>query len=131
MEKQYWLQALSRSFKREANSQPVKSVKLMPQHLIKRMCAADFVRKVAGGCLIIERAGDINKSTAQSLSYIMEHDITGTLYILEDTSKGIKRHLSQMRNLQKNSQKEFQFRFLQMMNLYHLLCHIRLSWGIK
>ena len=30
-----------------------------------------------------------------------------------------------------NSQKEFQFQFLQMMNLYHLLCHIRLSWGIK
>ena len=53
-----------------------------------------LVREVAGGCLIIERAGDINKSTAQSLSYIMEHDITGTLYILEDTSKGIKKALA-------------------------------------
>ena len=40
VEKQYWLQVLSRFFKREANSQPVKSVKLMPQHLIKRMCSS-------------------------------------------------------------------------------------------
>lgn len=52
------------------------------------------VRKITGGCLIIERAGDIDRSIAAQLSFLMEHDITGTLYILEDTSKGIKKALS-------------------------------------
>ena len=52
------------------------------------------VRKITGGCLIIEGAGDIDRSIAAQLSFLMEHDITGTLYILEDTSKGIKKALS-------------------------------------
>lgn len=52
------------------------------------------VRKITGGCLIIERAGDIDRSIAAQLSFLMEHDISGTLYILEDTSKGIKKALS-------------------------------------
>lgn len=52
------------------------------------------VRKITGGCLIIERASDIDRSIAAQLSFLMEHDITGTLYILEDTSKGIKKALS-------------------------------------
>ena len=56
--------------------------------------AQQLVRKISGGCLIIERAGDLDRNTAVSLSFLMEHDITGTLYILEDTSKGIKKALS-------------------------------------
>ena len=52
------------------------------------------VRKITGGCLIIERAGDIDRSIAAQLSFLFLHDITGTLYILEDTSKGIKKALS-------------------------------------
>ena len=54
-----------------------------------------LVRKVSGGCLIIERAGDLDRKTATALSFLMEHDITGTLYIIEDTSKGIKKAMSQ------------------------------------
>ena len=53
-----------------------------------------LVRKVSGGCLIVEKAGDIDRKTAAALALLMDHDITGTLYILEDTSKGIKRALS-------------------------------------
>ncbi len=53
-----------------------------------------LVRKITGGCLIIERAGELERKTAVALSLLMEHDITGTLYILEDTSKGIKKALS-------------------------------------
>ena len=54
-----------------------------------------LLRKVAGGCLIIEKAGDINRSTAVALALLMAHDTNGTLIILEDTSKGIKRALAQ------------------------------------
>ena len=52
------------------------------------------VKKVAGGCLIIESAGKLDKKTMTSLSLVMERDNSGTLYILEDTSKGIKKLLS-------------------------------------
>ena len=54
-----------------------------------------LVRKVSGGCLIVEKAGDIDRKTAASLALLMDHDITGTLYIFEDTSKGIKKAMSQ------------------------------------
>ena len=53
-----------------------------------------IVRKIAGGCLIIESAGRLDRNTIASLSLIMERDNSGTLYILEDTSKGIKNVLS-------------------------------------
>ena len=54
-----------------------------------------LVRKVSGGCLIVEKAGDIDRKTAAALALLMDHDITGTLYIFEDTSKGIKKAMSQ------------------------------------
>lgn len=53
-----------------------------------------MMRKVSGGCLIIERAGDISRNTAVTLALLMKHDTAGTLIILEDTSKGIKNALS-------------------------------------
>ena len=53
---------------------------------IKQLFAA-----VAGGCLIIEKAGDINVESAVTLSLLMENDDTGMLVILEDTKENIKR----------------------------------------
>ena len=47
----------------------------------------------------------------------MEHDITGTLYILEDTSKGIKKALSMDEALHPSSRKRYRFLFLQMIEL--------------
>ena len=78
----------------KGGEQPAGKIGKIDASALYKKDVQQLVRKVAGGCLIIERAGDINKSTAQSLSYIMEHDITGTLYILEDTSKGIKKALA-------------------------------------
>ena len=78
----------------KGGEQPAGKIGKIDASALNKKDVQQLVRKVAGGCLIIERAGDINKSTAQSLSYIMEHDITGTLYILEDTSKGIKKALA-------------------------------------
>jgi hypothetical protein len=51
--------------------------------------------KVAGGCLIIERAGDISTETAVTLSLLLGQDDSGLLVILEDTSKGIRKALMQ------------------------------------
>lgn len=54
----------------------------------------DVVEKVKGGCLIIEKAGDLNQATVYSLALAMEKDTNSTVYILEDTSKGIRKVLA-------------------------------------
>ncbi len=53
-----------------------------------------LLRKLSGGCLIIENAGDITRETAVTLSLLLEQDDSGMLLILEDTTKGIKKALS-------------------------------------
>lgn len=53
-----------------------------------------LLAKVAGGCLIIEQAGEINRETAVSLSLLLEQDDSGMLVILEDSAIGIKKALS-------------------------------------
>ena len=50
-----------------------------------------LLRKVAGGCLIIERAGALTRQTAVTLSLLLEQDSSGTFVILEDTAVGIKK----------------------------------------
>lgn len=46
--------------------------------------------KVAGGCLIIEEAGELSKDIAEKLAALLEKDTQGTLLILEDTRRGIE-----------------------------------------
>lgn len=53
-----------------------------------------LLRKIAGGCLIIERAGELNRESAVTLSLLLEHDNSGILVFLEDSSKGIKKALA-------------------------------------
>lgn len=50
-----------------------------------------LLRKVSGGCLIIEQAGELNLQAELTLSLLMEQNDSGLLVILEDTSKGIKK----------------------------------------
>lgn len=54
----------------------------------------ELLKKVAGGCLIIERAGDLTRESAVTLSLLLASDTSGILVILEDTSLGIKKALS-------------------------------------
>lgn len=54
----------------------------------------ELYRKIKGGCLVIEQAGDMDKESAISLELMMNSDKSGTLIILEDTEAGIKRALS-------------------------------------
>lgn len=61
----------------------------------------DLFKKVRGGCLIIEKAGEINRETAIKMSLQMEQDTAGMLVILEDTKEGIKRALGRDENFAK------------------------------
>ena len=54
---------------------------------------SQIIDKVRGGCLIIEKAGDLNKETAIKLSLLMEQNTDGLLIIMEDTRVGIEQAL--------------------------------------
>ena len=49
--------------------------------------------KIAGGCLIVEGAGELTKDSAMKLGLLLEADKKGTLVILEDTRAGIEKAL--------------------------------------
>lgn len=53
-----------------------------------------LLKKVAGGCLIIERAGELSRETAIKLSLLMENETSGLMVILEDTRRGIAKVLA-------------------------------------
>lgn len=53
----------------------------------------ELMKKVRGGCLIIEKAGEITRETAVKLSLQMSQDTAGMLVILEDTKEGIRKAL--------------------------------------
>lgn len=55
--------------------------------------AAALLKKVAGGCLIIEKVGGISKEMAVKLGMLLESDTSGLLVIIEDTRRGIEKAL--------------------------------------
>lgn len=54
---------------------------------------ASLLKKISGGCLIIEKAGDISKETAVRLSLLLKSDTSGLFVIMEDTHRGIEKAL--------------------------------------
>ena len=62
---------------------------------------AMLFRKIAGGCLIIENAGDISRETAVQIELCLETDESDILIILEDTKEGLKKALGRDERLAK------------------------------
>ena len=60
---------------------------------LNRKDIPELMKKVRGGCLIIEKAGDITRETAVKMSLQMSQDTAGMLIILEDTKEGIRKAL--------------------------------------
>ena len=52
-----------------------------------------LLKRISGGCLIIEDAGQLNRNTAVALSLLLEQDARGILVILEGTEEDIKKAL--------------------------------------
>ncbi|MBQ7677398.1 MAG: hypothetical protein IJT32_04115 [Lachnospiraceae bacterium] len=55
---------------------------------------AKLFSKLNGGCLIVEKAGEITRETTMELSAVMEHEATDVLMILEDGRTGMEKVLS-------------------------------------
>ena len=62
--------------------------------MLNQRDAAELLDKVAGGCLIIEKAGGISREMAIRLSQLLANDRSGVLVIIEDSPKGIEKALS-------------------------------------
>ncbi|WP_027422288.1 tetratricopeptide repeat protein [Lachnobacterium bovis] len=60
-----------------------------------------LIKKVSGGCLIVENVCELTKKTAVALSLLMEHDTSGMLIIFEDTPSGIEKAFSLDAGLEK------------------------------
>lgn len=60
---------------------------------LNRKDMQQLLKKVAGGCLIIERAGAMERDTAVKLSLLLEQDTSGVFIIMEDSAVGIKKVL--------------------------------------
>ena len=64
---------------------------LTPTQMLEKL--PELMKKVRGGCLIIEKAGEITRETAVKMSLQMSQDTAGMLVILEDTKEGIRKAL--------------------------------------
>lgn len=65
---------------------------------LNRKDVVQLLKKVAGGYLIIEKAGDLSQETVTKLSLLMEQDTKGLRIIMEDTRAGIDKVLARDAN---------------------------------
>ena len=85
--------SMIKALQKETGKPNGKIVKIEASVLNQKDVAA-LLKKVAGGCLIIEKAGDLSRETALKLSLLLEQDTSGVLVIIEDTKHGIQKALS-------------------------------------
>lgn len=85
--------AMVKALQKETGKPKGKVGKIEASTLNKKDVAS-LLKKISGGCLIIEKAGDISKETAVRLSLLLKSDTSGLFVIMEDTHRGIEKALS-------------------------------------
>lgn len=84
--------AMVKALQKETGKPKGKVGKIEASALNKKDVAA-LLKKISGGCLIIEKAGDISKETAVRLALLLKSDTSGLFVIMEDTHRGIEKAL--------------------------------------
>lgn len=92
--------ALIKALQREVQH-PNGKVGKIDAEALNRKDIPDLLKKIAGGCLIIEKAGELNRETAVKLSLLLENEPSGLLVIMEDTRVGLNQALSKDEGLSK------------------------------
>lgn len=92
--------ALIKALQREVK-QPNGKIGKIDAEALNRKDIPDLLKKIAGGCLIIEKAGELNRETAVKLSLLLENETSGLLVIMEDTRAGLNQALSKDEGLSK------------------------------
>lgn len=83
----------------KVGNQPNNRVGKIDAAVLNQKDLLTLLKKVEGGCLIIEKAGNLNRETAVKLSLALENDYSGLLVIMEDTKKGIAKALARDESL--------------------------------
>ena len=84
--------AMVKALQKETGKPKGKVGKIEASALNKKDVAS-LLKKISGGCLIIEKAGDISKETAVRLALLLKSDTSGLFVIIEDTHRGIEKAL--------------------------------------
>lgn len=84
--------AMVKALQKETGKPKGKVGKIEASALNKKDVAS-LLKKISGGCLIIEKAGDISKETAVRLALLLKSDTSGLFVIMEDTHCGIEKAL--------------------------------------
>lgn len=84
--------AMVKALQKETGKPKGKVGKIEASALNKKDVAS-LLKKISGGCLIIEKAGDISKETAVRLALTLKSDTSGLFVIMEDTHRGIEKAL--------------------------------------
>lgn len=89
-----------KALQREVN-RPKGKVGKIDANALNKKDLSELLKKVSGGCLIIEQAGEMNRETAVKLSLLLEQDTSGILVIMEDTRTGLNQVLAKDESLAK------------------------------
>lgn len=84
--------AMVKALQKETGKPKGKVGKIEASALNKKDVAS-LLKKISGGCMIIEKAGDISKETAVRLALLLKSDTSGLFVIMEDTHRGIEKAL--------------------------------------
>ncbi|WP_294783923.1 hypothetical protein [uncultured Eubacterium sp.] len=82
--------SLIKAIQQEIGNEDAKIGKISAESLNKKDFAA-LIPKIAGGYLIIDKAGELTRETAVRMSQLMEQNTQGMVVVLEDTRAGIRK----------------------------------------
>lgn len=85
--------SLIKAIQKEVGNEDAKIGKISAESL-NRKDFATIVPKIAGGYLIVDKAGDLTARTAARMSQVMEQNTQGMVVVLEDTRAGIRQAMS-------------------------------------
>ena len=85
--------SLIKAIQKEVGNEDAKIGKISAESLNNKDFAT-IVPKIAGGYLIVDKAGDLTARTAVRMSQVMEQNTQGMVVVLEDTRAGIRKAMS-------------------------------------
>ncbi len=85
--------SLIKAIQKEVGNEDAKIGKISAESLNHKDFAS-IVPRIAGGYLIVDKAGDLTAETAARMSQVMERNTQGMVVVLEDTREGIKKAMS-------------------------------------
>ena len=122
--------AMVKALQKETGKPKGKVGKIEASALNKKDVAS-LLKKISGGCLIIEKAGDISKETAVRLALLLKVIQADYLSLWKIHTVELRRHSAEMKDLLPVSLRRSIFRYLPVMSLFHLRKRMQTNLAIQ